>query len=350
MKIKKTYYFAFWTSLFITLISAVSFYIASYFIFSIWLKISSLLLFIAIVFIITFFIVQYGIEKFIFERIKTIYENIRFLDDNNASNRKSKTSDLDELSDEVQKFAKIKHQQIQNLTIREGYRREFLGNISHELKTPLFTVQGYLLTLEDGAFEDKKITQKYLRRANKGVDRLISIVKDLDLISKLEAADLNLNKQPFNIVELVQDVFDLLEMEAKKRNVSLLFNKHYEFPIKVIGDVERIEQVLTNLIVNSIKYGKLNGTTIVSIEAYKKNKILVKVSDDGEGIKKKHIDRLFERFYRVDQSRSRDQGGSGLGLSIVKHIVEAHNEEIFVKSEYQKGSEFSFTLENAEKI
>ena len=205
-------------------------------------------------------------------------------------------------------------------------------------------MQGYLLTLEDGAMDDKKISKKYLKRANKGVERLISIVKDLDLISKLESADLVLNKQPFNILELVQEVFELLEMKAKKRGVSMYFNKHYLFPIMVIADAEKIEQVLTNLIVNAIKYSKKNGTIMVSVEKTA-TKVLVKVIDDGEGIKEEFLPRLFERFYRVDQSRSREQGGSGLGLSIVKHIIESHNEQIFVKSEYGKGSEFSFTLE-----
>ena len=183
----------------------------------------------------------------------------------------------------------------------------------------------------------------------KDVERLISIVKDLDLISKLESADLVLNKELFNILELVQEVFDLLEMKAKKRNVSLHFNKHYIFPIMVIADIEKIEQVLTNLIVNAIKYSKKNGTIMVSIEKMEA-KVLVKVIDDGEGIKAAYLPRLFERFYRVDQSRSRDQGGSGLGLSIVKHIIESHNEQIFVKSEFGKGSEFSFTLEKEKVI
>lgn len=187
-----------------------------------------------------------------------------------------------------------------------------------------------------------------MQRANKGVERLIAIVKDLDLISKLESSDLTLNKQPFNSVVLIQEVFELLEMKAKKRNITLRFDKNYEFPIMVIGDIERIEQVLTNLLVNSIKYGKLNGNTIVSVIPFKQNKVLIKIYDDGEGIKKEHQARLFERFYRVDKSRSREQGGSGLGLAIVKHIVEAHNESIFVKSDYKKGSEFSFTLEKAE--
>ena len=349
MRIRKTYSFAFWTSLYITIISSFSLFLASYYLLESTPKLNLMLLFISIVFTLTFIISQYRLEKFIFQRIKKIYDSVTILDSSDL-NKTSITSDIDTLSREVQKFAEIKQEQIKDLNLREGYRREFLGNISHELKTPLFTVQGYLLTLTDGAINDKKVREKYLERANKGVDRLISIVKDLDLISKLESADLNLNKQPFNILETISGVFDLLEMKAKKRNISLFFDKHYEYPILVIGDIERIEQVLTNLIVNSIKYGKMNGTTIVSVENLKSHKIIVKVMDNGEGIKAEHLPRLFERFYRVDQSRSREQGGSGLGLSIVKHIIEAHNEQIFVKSKLYKGSEFSFTLEKAEQI
>lgn len=349
MKIKKTFYFAFWTSFYITFVTSLFLFFTSYFFLNNTIKLSLILLFLAFVFIVTFIISQYRLEKFIYQRLKKIYDSVSLLDSSDF-NKTSITSDIDTLSREVQKFAEDKQLQIKKLNLRESYRREFLGNVSHELKTPLFTVQGYLLTLADGAMNDKMVREKYLERANKGVERLIAIVKDLDLISKLESADLNLNKQPFNIIEIIQSVFDLLEMKAKKRNISLFLNKHYEYPIMVIGDVERIEQVLTNLLVNSIKYGKIGGSTIVSVENFKKGKILVKVADNGEGIKKEHLPRLFERFYRVDQSRSRDQGGSGLGLSIVKHIVEAHKEQIFVKSELKKGSEFSFTVEKAEKI
>lgn len=349
MKIKKTYSFTFWTSLILTITSFIAFYFGTSIVINKWLPFSVALLFIGIVYPFSFFIIQYRVEKFIYLRIKSIYDNVSLLDASDL-NKTAVSADLDKLSLEVQKFAENKQQQIQNLHIREDYRREFLGNISHELKTPLFTVQGYLLTLEDGAMNDKQIGKKYLKRANKGVERLIAIVKDLDLISKLESNNLNLNKQPFNIIELVQDVFDLLEIEAKKRNVTLLLNKYYEYPIMVIGDVERIEQVLTNLIMNSIKYGKINGATVISMDAAENNKILIKVKDNGEGIKEEHIDRLFERFYRVDQSRSRDQGGSGLGLSIVKHIIEAHEEQIFVKSKNERGSEFSFTLEQFKNI
>ena len=348
MKIKKTYSFAFFSSLYITFFSTITLFVLAYFTLDILLNLKYMLLFMAIVFSLTVLITQYRIEKFIYQRIKKIYDSVSILD-NSDFNKTSITSDLATLSREVEKFAENKQLQIKNLNQRESYRREFLGNISHELKTPLFTVQGYLLTLPDAAMNDKKIGPKYLNRANKGVERLIAIVKDLDLISKLEAADLNLNKQPFNIINLIQDVFELLEMKAKKRNVSLIFNKQYQFPVMVIADVERIEQVLTNLLVNSIKYGKIGGTTIVSVKQNQKGKIVVKIADDGEGIKKEHQARLFERFYRVDQSRSREQGGSGLGLSIVKHIIEAHNEKITLKSEYGIGSEFSFTLEKLEK-
>jgi len=167
------------------------------------------------------------------------------------------------------------------------------------------------------------------------------------MIAKLEMDGLKMNKEVFNAIELIQNVFDLFEMRAKKRNISLQFDKVYEFPVFAIGDIERIEQVLINLIVNSIKYGKTNGITTVGIESYNESKFIVKVIDNGEGIKEEHFPRLFERFYRVDQSRSREQGGSGLGLSIVKHIIEAHNETLLLKSTYKEGSEFSFTLEKA---
>jgi two-component system phosphate regulon sensor histidine kinase PhoR len=188
------------------------------------------------------------------------------------------------------------------------------------------------------------IRDKYLDRANKGVERLVAIVKDLDMIAKLETEGLKMNYEVFNIIDLIQNVFDLFEMKAKKRNITLQFDKVYDYPVFVNGDKERIEQVLINLIVNSIKYGKLNGLTSVGIESFDEKKFIIKVVDNGEGIKEEHISRLFERFYRVDQSRSREQGGSGLGLSIVKHIVEAHNETVLINSTFKKGSEFSFTM------
>jgi two-component system phosphate regulon sensor histidine kinase PhoR len=251
------------------------------------------------------------------------------------------------LTSEVQKFALDKKMEIESLKIREEYRREFLGNVSHELKTPLFTVQGYLLTLLDGAMDDKNIRKKYLQRAEKGVERLVYIVNDLDMITKLELDTLGIETAVFNVVDVVQNVLDLLEMRASKKNILLTFDRKYVRPIKVVADSEKIQQVLTNLVENSIKYGKDNGTTEVSIEEFVNNKILIKITDNGEGIENHHIPRLFERFYRVDKSGARSEGGSGLGLAIVKHIMENHNEKINVESTFGKGSVFSFTLEKA---
>ena len=235
--------------------------------------------------------------------------------------------------------------EINILKDQENYRREFLGNISHELKTPLFTIQGYILTLVDGgALKDKKVREKYLRRAAKGVDRIISIVKDLDLITQFESGIKTVDRSEFNIFDLVDNVFDLLEFESEKNNISLKLENKNNSLIYVNADQERILQVLTNLIVNSIKYGSDNGYTKVIVEDFNKEKVIVRIIDNGEGIEEEHIPRLFERFYRIDKNRSRKKGGSGLGLSIVKHIIEAHNEQIFVKSKIGEGTEFSFTL------
>jgi two-component system phosphate regulon sensor histidine kinase PhoR len=255
---------------------------------------------------------------------------------------------METLTKQVKKFATDKKLEIETLKVREEYRREFLGNVSHELKTPLFTVQGYLSTLIDGAINDKSVRKKYLERAEKGVERLIYIVEDLDMISKLEMGDVNLELSKFNIIELIQSVFDLLEMTADKKNIILMFDRRYNRPIHVFADEEKIQQVLSNLVMNSIKYGKENGTTEVTVEDLVDDKIIVRIRDNGEGIEKHNIPRLFERFFRVDKSGARSEGGSGLGLSIVKHIIEAHGEKIYIESEFGKGSEFSFTLEKNE--
>ncbi len=342
MKFKKTYKFAFWSAIIIALFNYCLF-VLLYFMFEKSVDYLLLLISTLLIFFFSIIIIQMRVEKFIYRRVKKIYDEVSLLNADDL-NKSTITTNMETLSKEVKKFAKNKQTEIASLKERESYRREFLGTISHELKTPLFTVQGYILTLIDGAVNDKQIRKKYLQRAEKGVGRLVSIVEDLDMISKLESKELGLNIKSFNLVELIQDVFDLLEMKAKKRKIKLCFNKNYDVPILVKGDIKRIEQVIINLLVNSIKYGTINGITTISIEPYKHQKILVKITDNGEGIKKRHLPRLFERFYRVDQSRSREQGGSGLGLSIVKHIVEAHNEIILVESEFEKGSEFSFTL------
>lgn len=325
---------------------AIAISLISYFIVSKHLGIGTVIVAVITLFIISFFIIQYRTEHFIYRRLKKLYEEVSILDINDLR-RDSANTDIEKLSKSMQNYVEGKRLEIKDLTEIDLFRKDFLGNVAHELKTPLFTVQGYILTLLEGAINDKQIRMKYLDRANKGVERLLAVVKDLDMIAKLENEGTKLNIENFNILELVQNVFDLFEMKAKKRNISLSFDKIYEFPVFVKGDIEKIEQILINLIVNAIKYGKPNGSIIFSAENYSDTKFIIKVADDGEGIKKEHLPRLFERFYRVDQSRSRDQGGSGLGLSIVKHIIEAHNENIFLKSTFGKGSEFSFTLEKS---
>lgn len=340
---KKTYKFAVKSALYIALFSTALLAGLHHYFFSVinWEFIG---VFAGALFVFSFFVLQYRVERFIYRRVKKIYDDVSLLESSSFRN-KSITTDMATLTREVEKFARDKKIEIETLKIREEYRREFLGNVSHELKTPLFTVQGYLLTLLDGAMSDKTLRKKYLQRAEKGVERLIYIVQDLDMITKLEVGDLNLNYTKFNIVELIQNVFDLLEMKADKKGIMLMFDMKYIKPIMVYADQEKIQQVVTNLVVNSIKYGKENGTTEVSIEDLVNNKVIVRIKDNGEGIAAKNIPRLFERFYRVDKSGARSEGGSGLGLSIVKHIIEGHDEKIYVESKYGEGSEFSFTLE-----
>jgi two-component system phosphate regulon sensor histidine kinase PhoR len=341
---RKTYKFAGFTAILITifptLILSVFFYIQE------GINYWFLVLFALVCYVFSFFIIQFRVEKFIYKRVKGIYDNVRLLE-SSTFDRKQITTDMETLTKEVERFAESNKLEIETLKDRENYRKDFMGNVSHELKTPLFTVQGYILTLLDGAMKDKAVRKKYLQRANKGVERLIYIVKDLDMITKLEVGDLVLNREEFNVVEAVQNVFDLLEMKAAKKNITLEFDMHYVNSILVNADQERIQQILTNLIENSIKYGKNDGTTEVSIEDLIQNKVIVRVTDNGEGIEKEHIPRLFERFFRVDKSGSRKEGGSGLGLAIVKHLVEAHNENIYLESQFGIGSEFSFTLEKA---
>ena len=343
---KKTYRFAIKSSLYITFFSTGLVGILTCIFFSFSLLFC--FLFAISIAIFSFFVIQYRVEQFIYKKVKKIYDDVSLLESSTFRNQ-SITTDMATLTREVRKFATDKKLEIETLKVREEYRREFLGNVSHELKTPLFTVQGYLSTLLDGAMNNKSIRKKYLERAEKGVERLIYIVQDLDMISKLEIGVLHLEMAPFDIIKVIQNTFDLLELKASKKDILLKFDMKYNKPIMVLGDQEKIQQVLVNLIVNSIKYGMEEGTTEVSIEDLTEDKVLVRITDNGEGIEKQNIPRLFERFYRVDKSGARTEGGSGLGLSIVKHIVEAHEEKIYVDSHFGFGSEFSFTLEKFKK-
>jgi len=293
-----------------------------------------------------FYVVQLRVETFIYKRVKKIYDDLKLLESSSFS-KSQITTDMATLTQEIDKYAKNKKMEIETLKVREQYRKEFIGNVSHELKTPLFTVQGYISTLIEGAFKDEKLLQKYLDRADKGVERLTYILNDLDMITKLETGDLILTKETFDVVKLINNVFDQLEIKASKKDITLMFDREYTEPIMVKGDKQRLQQVVSNLIVNSIKYGNTQGTTEISIENLIKNKVIIRVTDNGEGIEQEHLPRLFERFYRVDKSGSRKEGGSGLGLAIVKHIIEAHTEQIYIESQFGVGSEFSFTLEKA---
>lgn len=343
IKYRKSYKFAVKSSVVITLFCTLLLIVLQYLFFQIHLLFT--VLFALTSFVFGFFLLQYRVERFIYRRIQKIYKEVSILDES-VLRTQPITTDMQTLMAEVNKFATDKKIEIESLKVKEEYRREFIGNVAHELKTPLFTVQGYVATLLDGV-KDKALRKKYLERADKGIERLIDIVVDLDMITKLESNELKINVQEFDIVESIQGVFDLLEMKADGKDITLMFDKDHYRTLYVNGDREKINQVLLNLVDNSIKYGRENGTTEVGIEKLTKTKYLIRVTDNGYGIEPKHIPRLFERFYRTDASRSREVGGSGLGLSIVKHIIEAHNEHIYVKSEIGKGSEFSFSIERA---
>ena len=303
-----------------------------------------LVLSVIFIFSVCFVVLNYRIENYIYKQIKQFYKDL----EPNLGKELNDiliTDDMDSLLNNVKQVAINRSDEIDSLKDQAAFRREFLGNIAHELKTPLFTVQGYILTLLDGAMDDKNVNKKYLSRASKGVERLTYIVKDLDLLTHLEKGNTDLDLFHFDIIDLIQSVFDMLEMEASKSSINLEFDKKYEEPVAVYADRERVQQVLTNLIMNSIKYGKNKGTTEVSVQPIYENKIIIRIRDNGEGIEEEHLPRLFERFYRVDKSGNRRMGGSGLGLAIVKHIIEAHGERIFIESQAEIGSEFSFTLD-----
>lgn len=302
------------------------------------------------IFIAVYIVVYYMLNSFIFEKINPIYKTIhqKNIPEKDLRRDLEEKNIISEVNDEVVSWAKNKTREIAQLKQMARYRKEFLGNVSHELKTPIFTIQGYVLTLLDGAIDDPDINKRYLKKAEKSINRMISIVEDLEAITKFESGELTLNYETFDIVSLTKDVFETQELKAKEKGTRLTFDSKYDKPIRVYADKERIFQLASNLIVNSINYGKDNGRTTVSFMDMGDN-ILVEVTDNGLGIEEKDIPRIFERFYRVDKSRSREQGGTGLGLAIVKHVIEAHNQTINVRSTPGKGSSFAFTLSKAKK-
>lgn len=296
-----------------------------------------------------YLIYRFFLERFIYRKIKNIYKTIHSLKAPTGSiAEKIKLNEdlLSSVDSEVDEWAKGKSQEIEQLKQRAAFRREFLGNLSHELKTPMFNIQGFLETLLDGGMKDKEISAKYLRKASENVDRMNTIIEDLETITNQEDGAYTLDIVKFDIHELFSTVFEELDTKAASRDVQLGFKPDCDKPFYIKADKEKIRRVIINLVDNSIKYGKQGGKTLVGFYDMGDN-ILSEVSDDGIGIEEALLPRLHERFYRVDKSRSRDQGGTGLGLSIVKHIIEAHGQAINVRSSIGVGSTFGFTLGKA---
>ena len=292
-------------------------------------------------------IVVYAIGAFFVKFF--LYNSVRVISDEifQSDVDSTITTNMEDLLKKIRQYDDDQKSEISEMKKQETFRREFIGNLAHELKTPLFTSESYILTLLDGAIDDDEVNKKYLKIAGKAIHRLNLIVKDLDLITKIESGESEIQRTDFDIINLAQNTLEMLEITASKKNIKLLLEFNDKLPLGVNADSEKIQQVLTNLVENSIKYGKENGTTELVIQELTENKIIVRVTDNGLGIKEKHFNRLFERFYRVDQSGSRKGGGSGLGLAIVKHIMDAHDEKIYIESEFGVGSEFSFTLEKS---
>lgn len=303
---------------------------------------------IIIVFIAAFFMIVYAVNNYIFEKINPIYKTISKIPiTKDELKKKLEGKDvIQEVNRMVINYAQNRAKEIKKLRRMEKYRKEFLGNVSHELKTPIFNIQGYILTLLDGGLEDPEINREYLERTERSINRMVSIIEDLESITKLETGELELEWEDFDIVKLAKYVFELQDSIRARFNIDFAFDRSYDKPIMVKGDRKRITEVLNNLIINSIFYGNKGGKTTISFAEMGEN-ILIDVTDNGLGLDKDEIPRIFERFYRTDKSRSRDRGGTGLGLSIVKHIIEAHNQTITVRSEPGTGSSFSFTLKKA---
>lgn len=299
------------------------------------------------VFAFVFLFFRYTLEHFIYQKIKLIYKTIRkFKRQKDSAKQKLQVDNdtLENVHEEVLRWGQDHQNEIAKLEKMATYRREFLGNISHELKTPIFNIQGYVLTLLDGGLEDPSINREYLERTENSVNRLITIVDDLENISDLESGSVKLNIKRFDLAALAREVVEFMEIKARNEDKTIFFSEPYDKPIFVFADQERIHQVFVNLIDNSLKYGrKEDGKTKISFFDMDEN-VLVEITDNGPGIDPQDIPRIFERFYRADKARSREQGGSGLGLSIVKHIIEAHDQSIDVRSTKGIGTTFAFTL------
>ncbi len=299
-------------------------------------------------FVVSFFLVLYSIELLVYREVNKMYKTIHKLKlrDFNISRKTVIQNDnpFKKLNDEIFVYVAKKQKEIEELRRLEIFRREFLADVSHELKTPIFAAQGFVHTLIDGAIDDPKVRDKFLMKAAKSLDGLDALVKDLVALTQLETGELKMHFDRTDMHHLTLSVFEQLEPVARKRNTTLRIKTEHVGPVWARADGQRLEQVMTNLVENAIKYGHEGGKVLVSLEEEKKN-IQVSVRDDGPGISPEHLSRIFERFYRVDKSRAKDRGGTGLGLAIVKHILNAHHSKVTVMSKLDKGTEFRFKLE-----
>ncbi len=302
-----------------------------------------------ITFTVAYFLYFYTLQYFIYRKIKLIY---KFIFQTKATKREEffyknilPQKSIDEVNYDVEQWALQKKDEIESLQQNEQFRKEFLMNLAHELRTPIFTVQGYVHTLLGGAIDDAAVNRKFLNNAAKGINRLVQLADDLDQISKLESGRIPIVQESFVIQDLVKDIYEELMLKAQERKIETLFKKGTEASLSVYADKQKIKQVLVNLIENAIKYGNTGGAIVTGFYQVDDGHVYVEVSDDGPGIAEQHLPRIFERFYRADKSRNREIGGTGLGLAIVKHIVEAHGQTVTVRSKQGVGSSFGFTLE-----
>ena len=304
-----------------------------------------------IIFIISYLLVYFFLHQFIYRRIKLIY---KFIYQTKASKKEEvyykyilPEKSIQEVEQDVEKWAVQRSKEIEILQQNEAYRKEFLQNLAHEFKTPIFAIQGYVHTLLDGAMDKPEVSKRFLENAAKNIERLVNLMNDLDEISRLERGEQLLNKEEFVIQELLKEVFESLSITMKEKKIRSFIKKGCEYPVSVYADKEKIRQVIINLLVNAYKYGKPNGNIVASVYKTDGRHVLVEISDDGMGIEEEHLHRIFERFYRTDKGRSRDKGGTGLGLAICKHVIEAHKQTIHVRSKPDVGTTIGFTLESS---
>ncbi len=344
MKISTPFRFTTFCSLIISLFSVFVVFVYNYYFLNIGLALSSCLLLFIVFFILSFLVIFLLLEIFINRKIRLLFQLVQNYKISSTDFKWNMNEDILSKSEvEILKLAKKNSSELVKLKSEEKFRREFIGNLAHELKTPIFSIQGYLLTLLEGGLEDPSINKRFLQRALKGTERMNKIIIDLDMISRFESDRTNMEIENNNIVEICQDIFESLELKAKENKITLKFAENYSNEILVSCDKDKIGQVIQNLVINAIKYSYPDTEVVVRFTDIERN-ILIEIQDNGPGIEDKHVNRLFERFYRVDKSRARNEGGTGLGLSIVKHIIEAHGHTVQLRSNKGKGSNFFFTL------